>query len=119
MLLGVRIKALREEKGLTQNELAKMLNVTKSTISYYENNKRVPIVSNLHDLARVFNVSYDYLMGNDSFEIAEDSDTKKYGMYMANEEIEFIKEVRKNSKFHEKVIENPKRCVEFICKKLF
>ena len=119
MLLGVRIKTLREENNLTQEELASKINVTKSTISYYENSKRVPTVSNLHDLARVFNVSYDYLMGNDSYEIAEDNNTREYGMYMANEEIEFIKEVRRYDKFHDKVIEDPKRCAELINKKLF
>ena len=35
MLLGVRIKTLREENNLTQEELASKINVTKSTISYY------------------------------------------------------------------------------------
>lgn len=119
MLLGIRIKSLREERNLTQEELAKMINVTKSTISYYENGKRVPTVSNLHDLARVFNVSFDYLMGNDQFEVAEDSEVNHYGMYMAKEELEFIKEVRRYTNFHDEVIKDPKRCAERIHKKLF
>ncbi len=118
MLLGNRIKTLREARGLTQGALAKMINVTKSTISYYESGKRVPTVSNLHDLARALNVSFDYLMGNDFFEIAESSDSQ-YEMYMAKEEMEFIREIRRYPKFHEKVIDDPKRCVELINKKLF
>ena len=118
MLLGNRIKNLREARGLTQKELANKINVTKSTISYYENGKRTPTVNNLHDLARVLNVSLDCLMGNDFFEIAEASDSH-YGMYMATEEVEFINEIRRHPKLYEKVIEDPKRCVELINKKLF
>ena len=119
MLLGIRLKALREEKGLTQEKLANMINVTKSTISYYENDERVPTVSNLCELVKVFNVSFDYLMGNDQFEIAEGSETENYGMYMAKEELEFIKEIRHYSDFHSEVIKHPKRCAERINKKLF
>lgn len=119
MLLGVRLKALREERGLTQSKLASMINVTKSTISYYENDERVSTVSNLYELARVLNVSFDYLMGNDRYEIAEDSDVENYGMYMAREELEFIKEVRRYSNFHAEVIKDPQRCAERINKKLF
>lgn len=119
MLLGVRLKALREEKGLTQSELASMLNVTKSTISYYENGERIPTVSNLYELSKVFNVGLDYLMGNDQYIIAEDSEVENYGMYMAKEELKFIKEVRRYNKFHREVIKNPERCAERINKKLF
>lgn len=119
MLLAVRIKALREERGLTQEELAKMINVTKSTISYYENGKRIPTGANLYDLARFFNVGFDYLMGNDQFQVAEDSEVNHYGMYMAKEELIFIQEIRRYSKFHDEVIHDPKRCAERIHKKLF
>lgn len=119
MLLGVRLKNLRKQKDLTQDELAKMINVTKSTISYYKSGSRVPTVSNLYELARALNVSFDYLMGNDEFEVADDSEVKNYGMYMAKEEVEFIKEIRRYSKFHSDVIKHPKRCAERINKKLF
>lgn len=119
MLLGVRLKALREEKGLTQSKLSSMINVTKSTISYYENDERVPTVSNLYELAKALNVSFDYLMGNDRYEIAEDSETENYGMYMAKEELEFIKEVRRYKKFHSEVIKDPQRCADRINRKLF
>ena len=118
MLLGNRIKNLREENGLTQEELAKKLSVSKSAISYYENGKRIPTVDNFHKLARILNVSFDYLVGNDYFEVAEEDDNS-YGMYMAREEMDFINEVRRHPRLHEKVIEDPKRCVELINKKLF
>ncbi len=119
MLLAVRLKTLREEKGLTQSKLASMLNVTKSTISYYENGERIPTVSNLYELSKIFNVGFDYLIGNDQYVIAEDSEVQNYGMYMAKEELEFIKEIRRYSKFHSEVIKDPQRCAERINKKLF
>ncbi len=42
MLLGKRIKSLRKEKGLTQQELGDLINVTKVSICCYENETRVP-----------------------------------------------------------------------------
>ncbi len=116
MLLGTRIKSLRIEKGLTQDDLAEMINVTKSTISYYENSKRTPTVTNLHLLAEALNVSFDYLMGNDHYEVADSSDN--YSLHMANEEVEFIKEIRRYTKLYDKMIEDPKRFIELINKKL-
>lgn len=118
MLLGNRLKSLREENGLTQEELAKKLSVSKSAISYYENGKRIPTVDNFHKLASILNVSFDYLVGNDYFEIADD-DVSSYGMYMAKEEIDFINEIRRYPRVHKKIIEDPKRCAELINKKFF
>ena len=116
MLIGNRLRNLRKEKGLTQDELSKMLNVTKSTISYYENSKRTPTIANLHELANVFNVSFDYLIGNDKYQIADNNE--EYGIYMSKEEIYFIKEIRRYGKLYDKIIEDPKRFVELINKKL-
>ena len=116
MLLGVRLKALRLEKGMTQDDIAKKLNVTKSTISYYENDKRTPTVANLHELAYLMGVSFDYLVGNDSYVVADNDE--KYGATMSKEEIEFVKEIRRYANLYEKVIENPKRFVELINKRL-
>ena len=64
MAKGARIKALREEKGLTQEELAKYLNTTKQTISKYEKG----IVSNipsdkLEEMAKVLNSTPEYILG--------------------------------------------------------
>ena len=41
-MYGERLKELRKEKGLTQNDLAKVLNVTQDSISLWEKNKRLP-----------------------------------------------------------------------------
>ncbi len=60
--LGQRIKALRLEKELTQEELAVQLNVTKATISLYESNKRVPPLEKLLIIIDIFEVTIDDLV---------------------------------------------------------
>lgn len=62
-ILGQRIKDLREENGLTQEDLAKKLGISKSTISMYETNKRKPDTTTKEALADLFNVDMDYLYG--------------------------------------------------------
>ena len=116
MLLGKRIKSLRKEKGLTQEELGKIINVTKVSICCYERESRVPTLETLIALAEVFGVDVDYLLGNDVYAVAEDSD--KYGTYVAKEEIEFIKEIRKHNNLYDKMISDHKRCVEWIDMKM-
>lgn len=63
--LKERIKKLRKEKGLTQKELANELNVSRPTITCYETGKRTPDKERLLEIANFFNVSVDYLLGNE------------------------------------------------------
>ncbi|RXM79614.1 transcriptional regulator [Clostridium tetani] len=62
--IGEIIKELREEEGLNQLELSKILNVHKGSISNWENNKRTPDADMLIKIADFFNCSVDYLLGN-------------------------------------------------------
>ena len=64
-MLGTRIKELRKEFGLSQVELAMRMEVTKQTISNWENGNIQPSVDMLVGLANVFNVTTDYLLGLD------------------------------------------------------
>lgn len=64
MTVGERIKAAREIKGATQEELARAANTTKQTIYKYENNIVSNIPSNrIEDIAMFLGVSESYLMG--------------------------------------------------------
>lgn len=60
---GERIKKLRKQKTLTQEQLAKRLWVTKSIISAYESGNKYPSLDMLIKLSQTFNVSTDYLLG--------------------------------------------------------
>lgn len=63
---GKRLKNLREEKSLTQKELADMLNVTPKAISFYELGSREPSGNALLNMAKVLDTTTDYLLGNDN-----------------------------------------------------
>lgn len=58
------LKKLREEKGITQSELSKTLDISPSAIGMYEQGRRVPDVAILKKLSAYFGVSIDYLLGN-------------------------------------------------------
>lgn len=60
---GKRLRALRNNAGLTQEQLSKKLRLTKSVISAYENDIRMPSYDVLVALSRIFRVSTDYLLG--------------------------------------------------------
>ena len=60
---GAKLKNLRKQAGMTQQELATKLGITKSVVSYYELSERTPSPEVLKDLAIIFRVSADYLLG--------------------------------------------------------
>ncbi|MCJ8173993.1 helix-turn-helix transcriptional regulator [Clostridium botulinum] len=62
-MFGERLKELREEKELTQEELGKLLSVSRQTVSGYEAEIIEPNINNLVRLADIFSVSLDYLLG--------------------------------------------------------
>lgn len=64
VLLGHKIKELRNKHRLTQTELAAHIGVTKSTVAAYENDSRTPSYEVLIKLAEVFKVSIDSLLLN-------------------------------------------------------
>ena len=58
-----RLKQLRLEMGLSQDELAKAVGLTHTAIGLWEQNKRIPNLAAAADLAKFFKVSLDYLAG--------------------------------------------------------
>ena len=63
MLIGDRLKKLRQEKGLSQSELGKLIGIGKSSISCYEKEIRNPNLDVIMALVKIFGVSADYLLG--------------------------------------------------------
>ncbi len=60
---GLRLKKLRDAKGLSQKELAQKLGVSKGTVYRYENNTQSPSLENAAKLALLLDTSLDYLAG--------------------------------------------------------
>lgn len=61
-MFGDRLKELREDMGLTQEQLSIRLDITRQQLSNYETNKYEPAFEVLIRIADFFNVSIDYLL---------------------------------------------------------
>lgn len=82
---GINLRKLRKKNKLTQQQLAKKLNVSESLISRYESNEVQPPFDTLRALASILNVSMDELCGTEQMETLslhglskEQSDVIKY-----------------------------------------
>lgn len=60
---NIVLKSLRTSNGMTQDQLAKVLKVSRSTIGMYEKGDREPDYETLEAIADYFNVDVDYLLG--------------------------------------------------------
>lgn len=63
IILGERLKELREDKNLTQKQIAEKLNINSVTYLHYEKSQREPPLSLLADMAKYYGVTVDYLLG--------------------------------------------------------
>lgn len=61
--LGSRLRQLRNSKRLRQDQVAELIGVNKTAVSYYENDTRQPSYATLIRIASIYNVSTDYLLG--------------------------------------------------------
>lgn len=75
MQLGQVIAQIRKERGLTQETFAKKFNVTRQTVSNWENEKSYPDLSTLVKISDEFNVSLDVLLKGD-YRMVKDIDKK-------------------------------------------
>ena len=62
-VFGKRLKELRKANGYTIEQFADMVGISKSTLGYYENDKRMPDIEILSRIADTLNVNADYLIG--------------------------------------------------------
>ena len=62
-IFASRLKELRENIGLNQKECAEKLNISRGSISFYENGERLPDIETIYNMSRFFDVSADYLVG--------------------------------------------------------
>lgn len=65
MALGEKLKELRKRFGLSQEQLADIINVSRQAITKWETDGGIPDISNLRELAKVFGITVDYLLNDD------------------------------------------------------
>jgi len=87
-VLGERLKKLRKEKRITQEELGKKVNVTKVSISGYENGNRNPDTETLQKLADFFDVTTDYLLGRTDKPNSVNKDEDEFQKFINDPELE-------------------------------
>ena len=114
-IFGKRLKELRKSANLTQQQLGNLVGVTKVSICCYENGTRTPTLDTLIDLADSLNTPLTYLLGVDAFAVSED---KTCTVNIAKDEIELLKELRMHIKLYEKLLEDPKRVMDYFEKKM-
>lgn len=59
----LKLKEIRENKGLTQEQVGKFINVTRSQVSKYESGKRMLNQQQIVDLVKALNTTADYFLG--------------------------------------------------------
>lgn len=115
MILGYRLRELRKENKMSQEDLGKLLGVTKVSVSGYENGTRIPSLDILNGMLDVFGVSADFLLGRELNAVCEDDNTLT--LTLSTSDIEIIKEIRNNPALFNTIASNPKRFFSSIHKK--
>ena len=72
MNVSEKIRTLRKSKGMSQEELAGQVNISRQAVSRWENGTALPDADNIVQLSKLFGVTTDYLL-MDSYESDEDS----------------------------------------------
>ena len=91
------IRKLRLDAGLTQEQLAIRLGVVKTTIAHYESGDKTPSFENLMKLARIFNVSTDYLLGLEKSQTLDLTGFTEEDIRMIRSIADYIREKNKTS----------------------
>ena len=113
MLYSERIKKLRLDRGMSQQDLGDMIGVTKVSICGYENGTRTPSLETLDILADILETSTDYLLGRTD---KKSNELKQQDISI--DDYNIIKEIRNYNHLYFKMIKDPRRYINLINKKL-
>ena len=85
MTLGQRLQNARKEAGLSQEELAEQLGVSRQAVSKWENDSGYPEMEKMIRLSQIYQVSLDYLVGNEQEQEQSGEDISTKGWYVSHE----------------------------------
>ena len=115
MILGYRLRELRKDNNMSQEELGKLIGVTKVSVSGYEKGTRVPSMEVLNKILDIFHISADYLLGRELNVVCEDDESISVNLSVGD--IEIIQAIRKYPDIYNNLIEDPKRFFSSFVKK--
>jgi len=110
-ILCRRLKELRKEEDLTQEELGKVIGVKRGAISYYESGARMPSVEYLSIISDRYNKSMDYFVGRDYYVVSDNREEYGRRVSFSREEIKFIMEIRRDNRLYSQLLDNPENLV--------
>lgn len=100
LMLGTRIKMLRERERMSRDELAKKIGVSYSAIAMYERGEREPDNEKLLNLANTFKVTTDYLLGKGKINLKDELESKLKRLYLDKYEFEMAIKAFKSDYFY-------------------
>lgn len=84
MTFGEKLKAIRKEKGYSQEEMAGLLDVSRQAVSKWESDRGMPEIEKLLQISNMFGVTLDYLLKSES----PDGNNQSGGYYVSRETID-------------------------------
>src|SRR5690625_2685837 len=108
-ILSKRIKSSRENKGLTQPELAKLINSTDRNISNYETGYSFPSIAVLYSISVALSTSIDYLLG-----LTNDPNVSKEKTFLSEEDMQLITKLKSDEYIYTFLTSNTDNGVYYI-----
>ena len=105
---GKKLKELRVNNGLTQQQLGNLVNVTKVSICCYENDNRTPNLDTLIDLCKALNTTPNYLLDMEAIlMVSENNGT--YELSVSKRDVEILETIKNNKELYDVLYESPKK----------
>jgi transcriptional regulator with XRE-family HTH domain len=101
--LGARIKQLRTEKGLRQEDLAKTIMVNRATLASWEVDRALPDVNIIQKIADVFGITVDFLLGRKPPESTNSLDERASNLSKENQQV--IEKILRSLEIEEQIKE--------------
>ena len=118
MIIGSRLKDARLKKKLSQEQVGKLLGVSKVSVCGYEKGTRTPTMDNFLSLLEIYDLDPNYVLGRDMIVINENN--SGYKVLIAEEDLEILATLKKqeNCELYNKLCDDPKRTIDLINRKV-
>lgn len=90
-MIADKVKTLRMSNNMTQSDVAKRLGITRSSVNAWEMGISVPSTMYLVELAHLFSVSTDYILGLEKKIVLDISDIDEEGVRILNDMVQYMR----------------------------